>query len=116
MKERYLLALLCGLLGGVGDAFGLAAGRGWHPRIAVAACALAYDGLIAPVWFVMTSRSGGQYAEPWAACKVVSVTFSCALMLASGDQQNRSQWLGVVLVLLGVLLRALPERLAIGGW
>ena len=109
MSRFYFFALVGAALGAVGDVAGVAAARGWHPRLTLAASLVAWTGC-GPAWFGLCRSAQGNFTAAAVAWGMTGALVTALLAVCAGDGQTRVQWVGFALVMAGILVHCLGGR------
>lgn len=99
----WVLAIVGALVSWVADILCVSAARSGEVWLVGVACVLfAASG---PIWYQMSRMSGGSLVVPAIAWNVIATILSFTAVLFLEHSQTPRQWLGLLIIFLGVLIR-----------
>jgi hypothetical protein len=109
VNRPHVFALVGAALGAVGDVAGVAAARGWHPRVMIAICLVAWSGC-GPAWVALCRVAQGSFTDAAMAWGVASAVLTTCIACGTREGQTRAQWLGFALIIGGAVVQCLGGR------
>lgn len=98
------IAALAATLSAVGDYLCVLAARGVWPRTNLLVGSVLWA-ILAPMFFWMSKITGGSFVAACTAWSIISALLSIILAIVLEESQNRAEWVGFALIVLGALVR-----------